>query len=478
MVTQIPPEGLTPVEQSLVEHVGRGEWLDLTARGEAINLPAMRSWDDSRNCRSTVIRDILRGQLVADPDPRGLRLRGARIFGLLDLEGVTTNVRLQLNDCLIEEGIFAPDAQLVCLDLTGCRIGHRVEPPLDLPPLQVERYADVGAIELTGAHISTTLDCAGTQIRNDSGPALSADRLQVDQSILLGNGFTAIGSGAESAVRLMGAHIGGSLYCTRAHLRNDSGPALSADRLQVDQSIFLDDGFTAIGSGAYTISLRGARIGGTLNYAPALLQHVTDSYRRLDVDGLTYSRVPQGVPVRGWLELMRHGTKFYAAQPYQQLAAGCRALGDERQTREILIAQRKDQLAWSDHSLRERLWGQIIKVTLGYGYQPWRALLFLAGVLALSCILAVVLGSHGALTQTASTVNPSRPCTVFQEISVGLDLNLPISTILARAGCDLARNPANTPTIWLATAGWLLRLMAWAFAALFIAGFTSAVRKT
>jgi len=31
---------------------------------------------------------------------------------------------------------------------------------------------------------------------------------------------------------------------------------------------------------------------------------------------------------------------------------------------------------------------------------------------------------------------------------------------------------------WLTAIGWALRLLAWAFAALFIAGFTSAVRKT
>jgi hypothetical protein len=31
---------------------------------------------------------------------------------------------------------------------------------------------------------------------------------------------------------------------------------------------------------------------------------------------------------------------------------------------------------------------------------------------------------------------------------------------------------------WLTAVGWVLRLLAWMFAALFIAGFTSAVRKT
>ena len=67
---------------------------------------------------------------------------------------------------------------------------------------------------------------------------------------------------------------------------------------------------------------------------------------------------------------------------------------------------------------------------------------------------------------------------MIQKVSVGLDLNLPVGTSLARAGCDLAKNPASAAAVWLAAAGWALRLLAWAFAALFIAGFTGAVRKT
>ena len=86
MVTQVPDGELTLVEQSLVECVGRGEWLDLAAGDEAVDEAAMRSWGDSRTCRASVIRDILRGRLAAHPDPHGLRLRGAKITGLLDLK--------------------------------------------------------------------------------------------------------------------------------------------------------------------------------------------------------------------------------------------------------------------------------------------------------------------------------------------------------------------------------------------------------
>jgi len=76
VVTQVSDERLTPVEQSLVAHVSRGEWLDLTSNDEAVDEAAMRSWGESRACRASVIRDILRGRLATDIDPHGVRLRG------------------------------------------------------------------------------------------------------------------------------------------------------------------------------------------------------------------------------------------------------------------------------------------------------------------------------------------------------------------------------------------------------------------
>ena len=297
--------------------------------------------------------------------------------------------------------------------------------------------------------------------------------------MFLRSGFTATGAGEAGAVRLTGAHIGGSLDCDGAGLRNDSGPALVADSLQVGRGMFLRGGFTATGAGdGVAVDLTGTRVGGTLVFDPARLEHAADPHRRLAADGLTYTGVPQQIPAREWLDLLRNGTPSYAAQPYQQLAAGYRALGDERQARQILMAQRDDELTRTHPRWPERLWGKITKVTLGYGYQPWRALLFLALVVVVSCVLAVALGSHGALAQTSKTATPGRPCTVIQQVSVGLDLNLPVGTSVARADCDLTMDSASATAAWLTAVGWVLRLLAWVFAALFIAGFTSAVRKT
>ena len=539
MAAQVPSGILTPLEQSLVEHVCRGEWLDLAVDDEVVDETAMRSWGDDRTCRATVIRDILRGRLAPNPDPHGLRLRGARIAGRLDLENLTTDVSLGLTDCLLEEGLLARGARLAFVNLTGCLLEHPDDPPLDAARLTcsgldlgkttITGHADTGAVDLTGARTGT-LKCSGASMRNDSGPALMAEDLQADQGIFLTSGFTATGVGWPAAVSLVHVRTGvlncntaslrndsgaglaadflqanrvvwltgftatcasrlgavflfgartGTLSCVGASLCNDSGPALAAQNLQVDQDMLLTGGFSASGDGV-AVDLTGVRVGGTLVFPADQLTHAADSRSRLAVDGLTYAGVPDQIPVEGWLDLLRDCTPHYAAQPYQQLAAGYRALGDERVVREILMAQRDDQLARTDPRPRwpERLWGRVTKVTLGYGYQPWRALLFLAAVVVMSCVLAVVLGAHGALVQTSKMAIPGRSCTVVQQVSVGLDLNLPVGTTVARADCDLTMNSASVTSAWLSAVGWVLRLAAWVFAALFIAGFTSAVRKT
>lgn len=47
-----------------------------------------------------------------------------------------------------------------------------------------------------------------------------------------------------------------------------------------------------------------------------------------------------------------------------------------------------------------------------------------------------------------------------------------------RTRADLTKDSASATAAWLAAVGWVLRVLAWVFAVLFIAGFTSAVRKT
>ena len=443
-----------------------------------------------------------------------VRLVGAHISGSVDCEGAKLfndsgpalyADSLQVDHDMFLTGGFTATGSggegAICLvrsrigghlDCTGAALRNDSGPALDAYSLQVGQgmhlfggFTATGSssfwtINLTGAHIGARLLCDGADLRNNSGPTLVAyGGLQVGQGVFLRRGFTATGAGKNGAITLIGARIGGQLDCTGADLRNDSGPALIANGLQVGQGMYLSGGFTATGGGAdAAVDLTGTQVSGPLVFESARPERAADLHRRLAVDGLTYAGVPQQISARDWLHLLRDGTPGYAAQPYQQLAAGYRALGNERQARQILMAQRDDELARADTRWPERLWGRITKITLGYGYQPWRALLFLAGVVAVSCALAWLLGAHGALAQTSNTATSGRSCTVVQRVSVGLDLNLPVGTTLARADCDLTTDSASATAAWLTAAGWVLRLLAWVFAALFIAGFTSAVRKT
>ena len=139
------------------------------------------------------------------------------------------------------------------------------------------------------------------------------------------------GSGPGGAVRLFSARIGGQLAFSGAVLRNESGPALVANRLQVDEEVFLRGGFEAVGAGdeGVVLDLTGARVGGVLALSPAPWEHRQDPHRRLRVDGLTYSDVPLGPAWHdqpGWdrLELLREAIPEYSAQPYQQRTPGRR----------------------------------------------------------------------------------------------------------------------------------------------------------
>ena len=117
-----------------------------------------------------------------------------------------------------------------------------------------------GAVSLAGAHI-TRVECDGAVFFNDSGPALFAEAVQVEQDMFLRGGFRGSGAGDAGAVCLLAARLS-RLECDGAKLRNDSGPAFRGDSMVVDQRACLRDGFEALGAGEFgAVRLNGARIG-------------------------------------------------------------------------------------------------------------------------------------------------------------------------------------------------------------------------
>ena len=171
-----------------------------------------------------------------------VRLSGAHIGGALNLDGAKL-----LNDwteALIADGI-------------------RVDQDMSLDRNFVAR----GGVRLIGAHIGGSLLFHGAELTgakedgNRFGPALSADRLRVDQLLNLG-------VVTKGEARLAGAQIGGPLVLDEAKLTNESGPALSAERLHVDQDVFCRAKFSAKGE----VRLVGAHIGGQVSFDGATLR--------------------------------------------------------------------------------------------------------------------------------------------------------------------------------------------------------------
>jgi hypothetical protein len=122
-----------------------------------------------------------------------------------------------------------------------------------------------GEVRLLGAHIGGTLAFEGARLSNEGCRALSADGLRVDRTMSCED-FVATGE-----VRLIGAHIGGQLTLAGATLRNDTWPALNAAGLQVDQRMLCTERFNATGQ----VSLPAAHVGGQLSLAGATLRNDT-----------------------------------------------------------------------------------------------------------------------------------------------------------------------------------------------------------
>jgi hypothetical protein len=99
------------------------------------------------------------------------------------------------------------------------------------------------------------------------------------------------------------------------------------------------------------------------------------------------------------------------------------------------------------------------------------------GVVITAVVLAVTLGSHGALAHPQNPKNPAAAtasCTVAERVAVGLEVGSPFLDTHAR---DFCITTSSATGIGLSYSIWGLQLLTGAFAALFIAGFTSIVRK-
>jgi hypothetical protein len=444
--------------------------------------------------------DLLLDGLIAEGTGRegAVRLLGARIDGRLSARGVRlTNSsgpalvadNLQVPDTVdFSHGVRAAGAgPKGTVRIVGARVGSISfgDAELDNPsgPALTAHYADVagtvyldglrarGMVRLAGARIGGQLDARRSAVDGGSDPALDGTRLHAEQGVTVAGSVLVGHHESRAALQLVGARIGGDLDLRAAELRNEIGPALWASRATVAGLLLMSPITVPAGS----IGLRVTSLGGLHDNPADLPDHVS-----LQLEELTYRGIP-GEPVLrvtvqqriAWLRKMQ----AYAAQPYRQLAAAYQAAGHEQEARRVLVAQqqhlRDSGLLTGWARRRHRLLG----VTLGYGYQSWRAV---AGLVVTIAIAAVLLVAAGPATARADTGPPAGTqaaayCSIVERVGLAIDTTVPLVDTGSSGRCAIVGDSGAGQAVLVAT--WALRLVGWAFASLVVAGYTGLVRR-
>jgi hypothetical protein len=180
-------DDLNDTERALLESAATGKPVDLTVGDPDVDNPAnAANWDDGRSIRANFLADLLTGDRTPSTGRlRSIKLRGARITGLLDLEARKLLCPLLLLACHFDEPIKMEEAEAVSIRLPGCHV-----PALYAAQIRTagnveldEGFTARGEIDFTGAHIGGVFDLSAASLTNDSGPALNADRIIVDQDM-------------------------------------------------------------------------------------------------------------------------------------------------------------------------------------------------------------------------------------------------------------------------------------------------------
>jgi hypothetical protein len=178
----------------MVTGAGTGELVD---HGDGpFTLAEMRAWGEERTVRAAVLRHLL----TAAEWPvhaKGVRLRGLRISGRLDLEAAAVRCPLSLDRCYLDgdEPACLNHASASRVALTNCQLPGVTGEMLAARELDLSGSILTGPLRVAGAEISGRLSCCGAQLTStdSDGNALVGDVMKTGGGVFLDRGFTAVG---------------------------------------------------------------------------------------------------------------------------------------------------------------------------------------------------------------------------------------------------------------------------------------------
>ncbi|MEU8759175.1 oxidoreductase [Streptomyces sp. NPDC048659] len=246
------PEGLTGPERYMWRAFRIGKACDLREGVAERDDPfdRQRVWGAERSVRAEVVALLLLdGPQARSGRVAALKLRGARITGVLNLAGGTIGPYVELNGCRFDGEVVLPEAHFGTLRIIECAI-PRLEAArlhtagdLHLPRCRVER-----GIRLTDAQIGTDLLINQIRVWPDRrGRAITADGLAVAQDLQAELIET------HGEVSLRGAKVGVSLSLRGSVLRGaQQRRALNAPQLTVERTLYLNAAWVYDASGDAT----------------------------------------------------------------------------------------------------------------------------------------------------------------------------------------------------------------------------------
>ncbi|MCU0789441.1 MAG: hypothetical protein MUE79_00090 [Nitratireductor sp.] len=437
---------LSPAEVTLLDGIASGAVDRIGGAG----VPA--AGDETRQVRA----DLVRFLLLAHPGApaiheKGLRLSGAWITGVLDLEGCRVPRDIGLLDCLFEATPVLLSAVIDTLAFDGSDL-----PGLDANRLEARgdllfRSATVrGPISLRGSRIGGDLNFDGATLENPGGRVLSAERSSVQGGVLLR------GAKVRGGLALPGARIGGDLDLVGLTLDRPDGDAMESDSVQVQGDLALRHALVTGGVSLVTAQIRGdldltgakvsrqgemavnldrtnvkgafflrsgAKIDGVLSLGGASLGAVVDEPACWPAKGdLLLNRCLYGALLGGavesrsrldWLSRQsppRWGEDFWP-QPYEQLAAVFGQMGHDEDKRRVLVekerlSRRARRARAPDGATKAVLAVKdvVMGITTGYGRQPLLALVWILLIWGLGAGLYSFLDQRNAMRPNSPVV--------------------------------------------------------------------------
>jgi hypothetical protein len=307
---------LTETEQRVWDAFPVGGWVDLRVGDPAIDDPKRAGrWGPERYVRAEVLRALLLGARQPEPGcAPGIRLRGARVSGRLDLMGAATDWPLVCEYCafdreirLVEsvtktvrlvhskmpgfngtrmrldgiltfwssaiDGVLRLDQAKVTgqLSLRDARIGAAgtfvdavpafgisVDGGVDLAGMTAQGMVSIQVAKITGS-----VDLSRARMINPDGRAFSADSAEI------GGRLDCHEMVAEGEVALHNARIAASVSFDGARLTNPGGQSLSAGGMVVGGGLHLAEGLESVGE----VRLIGAQLAANLTLNGAMLSN-------------------------------------------------------------------------------------------------------------------------------------------------------------------------------------------------------------